>query len=592
MNPRGRYPPGISSGGGGRGGGPNGNPNFQQRNFQQQYVQRSAMQNQHQQFQNQQQLQQQQQQHQQQQHQQQQWLRRSQLGAESSVDEVEKTVQSEAVDSSSHDWKARLKLPPVDTRYRTEARISDSIDPVTREISWVVTRRVRNDLKPWGRVALEFSRESTMDLRLVLIITSPFFSQDVTATKGNEFEDYFLKRELLMGIYEKGFERPSPIQEESIPIALTGSDILARAKNGTGKTAAFCIPALEKIDQDNNVIQGSNLNDLIIFDLCVVLSLACSLMDFVTELSFAAVVILVPTRELALQTSQVCKELGKHLNIEVMVTTGGTSLKDDIMRLYQPVHLLVGTPGRILDLARKGVCVLKDCSMLVMDEADKLLSPEFQPSVEQLIRFLPATRQILMFSATFPVTVKDFKDRFLRKPYVINLMDELTLKGITQFYAFVEERQKLHCLNTLFSKLQINQSIIFCNSVNRVELLAKKITELGYSCFYIHAKMLQDHRNRVFHDFRNGACRNLVCTDLFTRGIDIQAVNVVINFDFPRNAETYLHRVGRSGRFGHLGLAVNLITYEDRFNLYRIEQELGTEIKQIPPHIDQAIYCQ
>lgn len=132
-------------------------------------------------------------------------------------------------------------------------------------------------------------------------------------------------------------------------------------------------------------------------------------------------------------------------------------------------------------------------------------------------------------------------------------MEELTLKGVTQYYAFVEERQKVQCLNTLFAKLQINQSIIFCNSVNRVELLAKKITELGYSCFYIHAKMLQSHRNRVFHDFRNGACRNLVSSDLFTRGIDIPSVNVVINFDFPRSAETYLHRIGRSGRFGHLG---------------------------------------
>jgi ATP-dependent RNA helicase DDX6/DHH1 len=385
-----------------------------------------------------------------------------------------------------------------------------------------------------------------------------FKTEDVTATKGNEFEDYFLKRELLMGIYEKGFERPSPIQEESIPIALTGSDIIARAKNGTGKTAAFSIPAIEKIDSNKNMIQ---------------------------------VLLLVPTRELALQTSQVCKELAKHLNIQIMVTTGGTSLRDDIMRLYQPVHLLVGTPGRVLDLANKGVCNLRECTMLVMDEADKLLSPEFQPLVEQLIGYLPENRQILLYSATFPVTVKSFKDRFLRRPYVINLMDELTLKGITQYYAFVEERQKVHCLNTLFSKLQINQSIIFCNSVNRVELLAKKITELGYSCFYIHAKMLQSHRNRVFHDFRNGACRNLVSSDLFTRGIDIQAVNVVINFDFPKNSETYLHRVGRSGRFGHLGLAVNLITYEDRFNLYRIEQELGTEIKSIPPQIDRSIYC-
>ncbi|KAL6049682.1 DEAD-box ATP-dependent RNA helicase 8 [Balamuthia mandrillaris] len=382
-------------------------------------------------------------------------------------------------------------------------------------------------------------------------------TEDVTTTKGNEFEDYYLKRELLMGIYEKGFESPSPIQEEAIPIALAGRDILARAKNGTGKTASFLIPALEKTDTSKKCIQA---------------------------------LILVPTRELALQTSQVCKELGKHMNVQVMVSTGGTSLKDDIMRLFNTVQILVATPGRVLDLANKGVADLSHCSLLVMDEADKLLSPEFQPLVEQIITFLPADRQILLFSATFPITVKDFKDRFLTKPYEINLMEELTLKGVTQYYAFVEERQKVHCLNTLFSKLQINQSIIFCNSVNRVELLAKKITELGYSCFYIHAKMLQSHRNRVFHDFRNGACRNLVCTDLFTRGIDIQAVNVVINFDFPKNSETYLHRIGRSGRFGHLGLAINLITYDDRFNLYKIEQELGTEIKPIPPVIDKRLY--
>lgn len=178
----------------------------------------------------------------------------------------------------------------------------------------------------------------------------------------------------------------------------------------------------------------------------------------------------------------------------------------------------------------------------------------------------------------------------MNSPFEINLMDELTLRGITQYYAFVEERQKVHCLNTLFSKLQINQSIIFCNSTNRVELLAKKITELGYSCFYSHARMAQDNRNRVFHDFRNGVCRNLVCSDLLTRGIDIQAVNVVINFDFPKNAETYLHRIGRSGRFGHLGLAINLINWDDRFNLYKIEQELGTEIQPIPQAIDKKLY--
>merc|ERR1719440_218265 len=280
-----------------------------------------------------------------------------------------------------------------------------------------------------------------------------------------------------------------------------------------------------------------------------------------------------------------------HLGLEVMTSTGGSSLKDDILRLYNTVHILIGTPGRLLDLAQKGVAKMDACKMICLDEADKLLSPEFQPLIEQLIELMASDRQVLLFSATFPVKVKAFRDKCMRRPHEINLMEELTLKGVTQYYAFVEEKQKVHCLNTLFSKLQINQSIIFCNSVNRVELLAKKITELGYSCFYIHAKMQQSHRNRVFHDFRNGACRNLVSSDLFTRGIDIQSVNVVVNFDFPKNSETYLHRVGRSGRFGHLGLAVNLITYDDRYNLFRIEQELGTEIQQIPPVIDPAVYC-
>ena len=383
-------------------------------------------------------------------------------------------------------------------------------------------------------------------------------TEDVTLTRGQEFEDYFLKRELLMGIFEKGFERPSPVQERAIPIILQNRNVLARAKNGTGKTAAFIIPCLEKTDPVKKHIQ---------------------------------VLILIPTRELALQTSAVVRELGKHMKVECMVSTGGTSLKDDIMRLYKPVHVLVGTPGRILDLSEKGVAILTQCHTLIMDEADKLLSPEFEPLLEKLVLHCSPERQICLFSATFPVSVKKFKDKFIHHPYEINLMDDLTLKGITQFYAFVEERQKVHCLHTLFTKLEINQSVIFCNSVNRVELLAKKITELGYSCFYIHAKMQQSHRNRVFHEFRNGSTRHLVSSDLFTRGIDIQSVNVVINFNFPKTSETYLHRIGRAGRFGHLGLAINLITFDDRFNLYRIESELATEIKPIPPTIDRELYC-
>ena len=379
-------------------------------------------------------------------------------------------------------------------------------------------------------------------------------TEDVTATKGSSFEDFGLRRELLMGIYEKGYERPSPIQERAIPISLAGRDILARAKNGTGKTASFLIPLLQKVDVSLNHVQA---------------------------------LVLVPTRELALQESEVCKQLGKYVNVEVMASTGGTVLTEDIMRLNKTVHVIVATPGRIMDLAEKGVAKLDRCPLLVMDEADKLLSPEFQHIIERIIQKLAPRRQILMFSATFPVVVKSFVQKNLKEPFIVNLMDELTLKGVTQYYAFVEEKHKVHCLTTLFQKLTINQCIIFCNSVERVELLTKKIVQFGSSAMYIHARMPQEKRNAVFDRFKSGKVRNLVCTDLITRGIDIQAVNVVINFDFPKNSETYLHRIGRSGRFGHLGLAINLITFDDRFNLYKIEQELATEIKPIPQEVDK-----
>jgi ATP-dependent RNA helicase DDX6/DHH1 len=190
-----------------------------------------------------------------------------------------------------------------------------------------------------------------------------------------------LKRPLMMGLHEKGFEKPSPIQELSIPIQLGGHDVLARAKNGTGKTASFLVPMLDKLDPSQPTIQA---------------------------------LVLVPTRELALQTSQVTKELGKHLNgLQVMVSTGGTALRDDILRLYNVVHVLVGTPGRILDLAEKGVALLKDCKMIIMDEADKLLSDDFVPVCEKLIAMCHPQRQLSLFSATFPVTVRSFKVCFL-----------------------------------------------------------------------------------------------------------------------------------------------------------------------------------
>jgi ATP-dependent RNA helicase DDX6/DHH1 len=402
--------------------------------------------------------------------------------------------------NKEEDWKKRVKAPPKDTRFKTA---------------------------------------------------------DVTATKGYEFENWLKKKELMMGLVEKGFEKPSPVQEESIPLALNGKSIIARAKNGTGKTGAFVIPILELID---------------------------------TSLSHIQALILVPTRELALQVSSVVKDIGKYLKVESMVSTGGSSIRDDIIRLHNPVHVLVGTPGRILDLANKKQIDFSKCNLVALDEADKLLSIDFQPIIEKILKLAPPDRQILMFSATFPQLVKPFKDKWMPDCAVINLMEELTLKGVSQFYVFLEEKQKIHCLNTLFSKLNINQAIIFCNSTLRVELLAKKIIEANYSCYYIHAKMNQWDRNKVFHNFRNGNGRCLVSSDLCTRGIDIQSVNVVINFDFPKTSETYLHRIGRSGRFGHLGLAINFISQDDVENFMKIEKELDTEIQPMPKEVDKSIY--
>jgi ATP-dependent RNA helicase DDX6/DHH1 len=384
-------------------------------------------------------------------------------------------------------------------------------------------------------------------------------TEDVINTKNLGFDDFHLKDALLRGLYESGFESPSPIQAEAIPLALLNRNILARAKNGTGKTASYLIPILERIDTSVKKIQA---------------------------------LIVVPTRELALQPAATIKQLAAHMDIGVVVATGGTEVREDVLRLRSGnAQIIVATPGRINDLASR-LPILDSCKMFVMDEADKLLSEDFQVTIESIIERLPAERQMMLFSATFPVAVKDFKDKWLQDECEeINLMEELTLKGITQFYSYVEERQKVHCLATLFSKLSINQAIIFCNSVKRVELLAKKILEMGASCYYIHARMPQHERNKVFHEFRQGSARNLVASDLCARGIDVQSVNVVINFDFPKSAETYLHRIGRSGRFGHLGIAINLITPEDRFNMYRIENQLGTEITAIPAEIDPELYC-
>lgn len=361
------------------------------------------------------------------------------------------------------------------------------------------------------------------------------------------WRDYKLKKELLLGIEKKGFSWPSPIQAATIEHSLRNKNIVARSKNGTGKTAAFIIPLLNKINLNKMVLQA---------------------------------IILVPTRELVLQTAKVCKELGEFLRVKIVPLYGGFGAKDDIIRLRGGTHIIIGTPGRVQDFIHQKIINLESTTHLICDEADKLLSCDFKEVVDQITSVFPKKKQIELYSATFPAMIQDYIDSYMPDTVKINLMRELTLSGVKQYYAYVQPVNKLHCLKTILSKLdKMNQCFIFCNSIHTVEKLAKRMTEFGDPAYYIHSKMRQEERNLVFHNFTlKSQCRILVSTDLVTRGIDVPSVNVVINFDLPKSTESYLHRIGRSGRFGTEGIAINMITPEDAVKIREIESDLNVEI--------------
>lgn len=392
------------------------------------------------------------------------------------------------------------------------------------------------------------------------VVDSRRTTEDVAIDDNKYFTDFHLNYDLLRGIYEAGYNRPSPIQWEAVPAILLGKDVLARAKNGTGKTASYLIPILDNINVTKNTVQA---------------------------------VILVPNRELALQTSACMLRLGKYINVKVTCLVGGTQTQDDVLRIKQGAHAVVATPGRLLDISNRMPEVLRNCQYFVLDEADKLLSDDFIDTAKQIMSRIPSTAQKLLFSATFPASVSSFIHAYMNKENLreINLMEDLALKGLTQYYVYLDEKDKIRSIHALLRRLKIVQCIIFCNSVKRVEMLAKSITDRNISCYYIHSKMSQGERNEVFARFCDGKAKNLVASDVFTRGIDVQSVNVVINFDLPNTPETYLHRIGRSGRFGHYGLAINLITEADKEILYKIEHKLNTEITALPHgEIDPNLY--
>jgi len=367
----------------------------------------------------------------------------------------------------------------------------------------------------------------------------------------DNFEDLNLKETLLRGIFAMGYEKPSVIQQKAIMPIINGGDLIAQAQSGTGKTATFSIGLLQKIDDKEKKIQS---------------------------------IILTHTRELALQINTVITSLSKFMTIKTCLCIGGTIIKDNISDLLEPPHIVIGTPGRLLDMINKKVLNTRYLKILILDEADEMLSKIFINQVYDIFRFLPTDIQVLLFSATMTPEFFGLTNNFMRDPLKILVKtDELTLEGISQYFINVERNEyKYDTLCDLYESFSITQSIIYCNSRKIVEDISNKLIENNFTIASIHGDMNQENRNKIMEEFRAGQSRVLISTDLLARGIDIQQVSVVINFDIPNNVESYLHRIGRSGRFGRKGVSINFVTYYDIKKLHEIEKYYSTEIVEMP----------
>jgi translation initiation factor 4A len=395
--------------------------------------------------------------------------------------------------------------------------------------------------------SMNTSERSEPGERVIIERNQKFYTENVVTS----FEDLNLKETLLRGVYSYGFELPSAIQQKAILPVLDGHDVIGQAQSGTGKTATFTIGMLQRIDEHMEKTQA---------------------------------IILTHTRELALQVKSVATALSSFMNIKINLTIGGISIRDNINELLENPHIVIGTPGRVLDMINKKALSTKYLKLLIVDEADEMLSKIFLNQIYDIFRFLPGNIQVGLFSATMPVDFFDLTNKFMRDPIQILVKtDELTLEGIKQYYINVERNEfKFDTICDLYEKFSVAQSIIYCNSKKIVDDLDRKLNENGFSVNKIHGRMTQDERNVIMKSFRDGDSRILVSTDLLCRGIDVQQVSVVINYDIPHNVENYLHRIGRSGRFGRKGLALNFMTYYDIKNLHEIEKYYSTQIQELP----------
>ena len=382
---------------------------------------------------------------------------------------------------------------------------------------------------------------------------------------GWEDETLDLKPKLVRGIYSMGFEIPSSIQKSAIyPMVRNVNnnrhrDIIAQAQSGTGKTGAFTIGTLQLIDEKSDFTQA---------------------------------LIIAPTHELATQTENVIKHLGLYLKVRTMLLVGGTSVdknKRDLSEIKP--HVVVGTPGRIHDMIRRRYLLVDKMKLLVIDEADEMLSAGFKEQMYKIFQHLDNEIQVALFSATYSAELEELSRQFMQNPTQIRVKaQELTLQGIAQYYInLIDDVQKYETVKDIFESLSISQAIIYCNSTHRVDDLCEAMKTDNFPVEKIHGKMSEQERKENYVNFKNGSCRVLITSDLFARGIDVQQVNIVINFDIPKNEHTYLHRIGRSGRWGRKGIAINFQTKQDCTKLKLFSDYYHTEIIEMPSNFTEHL---
>jgi translation initiation factor 4A len=367
------------------------------------------------------------------------------------------------------------------------------------------------------------------------------------------WDELEINTNLLRGIYAYGFEKPSPIQQRAIRPLVLKKDIVAQAQSGTGKTATFTIGALANVDTKDNNTQ---------------------------------VMVLSPTKELTIQTAKVFENLGSMMEgLRVQTLYGGSIIEDGSSFSNKNVpHVICGCPGRVNDMMRRDRISSKKIKLVILDEADEMLSTGFKEQVYNIFQYFSNDIQVALFSATLPEGINTIIEKIMRDPVRISVKREmLTLEGIRQYYIAVDDdRQKYATLKNIFSYLSVSQCIIYCNSIKRVQDLYEAMTEDDFPVCRIHGNMEKSEREMAFNEFRNGKSRVLISSNVTARGIDIQQVNIVINFDLTKDVHTYLHRIGRSGRWGRKGVGLNFITRHDVSKLREIEQHYSTQISEMP----------